>query len=63
VSASLDFSTAKLGTGARFKRLSATLAARGATDPDALAAFIGRKKYSAGGMAKLSSGQNLANPG
>jgi len=62
VSASLDFSTAKLGTGARFKRLSATLAARGATDPDALAAFIGRKKYSAGGMAKLSSGQNLANP-
>ena len=59
--ASLDFAAPKLGSGARFKRLSATLAARGATDPDALAAFIGRKRYGSAGMAKLSGGQNLAN--
>jgi len=62
VSASLDFTAPKLGSGARFKKLSATLAARGATDPDALAAFIGRRKYGAAGMAKLSGGASLANP-
>jgi len=61
VPSSLDFTTAKLGSGARFKKLSATLAARGATDPDALAAFIGRKKLGATGMAKLSGGASLAN--
>jgi len=54
--------TAKLGSGARFRKLSATLAARGATDPDALAAFIGRKRYGPAGMAKLSGGASLANP-
>ena len=53
--------TAKLGSGARFKKLSATLAARGATDPDALAAFIGRRKFGQTGMSKLSSGASLAN--
>ena len=62
MSASVDFSAAKLGSGARFKKLSATLAARGASDPDALAAFIGRKNYGAKGMAKLSGGASLANP-
>lgn len=36
---------AKLGSGARFKKLSGELAAKGAHDPDALAAFIGRKKH------------------
>jgi len=61
VSASLDFTAPKLGTGARFKKLSATLAARGASDPDALAAFIGRRKYGQAGMAKLSGGASLAN--
>lgn len=36
---------AKLGTGKRFKTLSRKLAAKGAKDSDALAAWIGRKKY------------------
>jgi hypothetical protein len=35
----------KLGSGARFKALSAKFAAEGARDPKALAAAIGRKKY------------------
>jgi hypothetical protein len=58
--ASLDLAVPKLGSGKRFAKLSATLAARGAKDPDALAAFIGRKKYGRAGMAKLSHGH--ANP-
>jgi hypothetical protein len=33
------------GTGARFKMLAAKLAGKGAADPDALAAKIGRKKF------------------
>lgn len=42
----------KLGTGARFKALSAKLAKRpGVKDPDALAAAIGRAKYGARRMA------------
>ena len=36
---------AKLGTGARFKALKGKLAKKGAKNPAALAAFIGRKKY------------------
>jgi len=56
--ASLDLAAPKLGTGARFKKLSATLAARGAKDPDALAAFIGRKKF---GPAKFGQ-MSHANP-
>jgi HK97 family phage prohead protease len=43
---------AKLGSGARFKALKASLAAKGARDPGALAAHIGRKKY---GKAKFMS--------
>ena len=35
----------KLGTGARFSQLTAALAQRGARNPKALAAYIGRKKY------------------
>jgi hypothetical protein len=34
-----------LGTGARFAALKNKLAARGAHDPAALAAWIGRRKY------------------
>lgn len=60
--ASLDLAAPKLGSGARFKKLSSTLAARGAHDPDALAAWIGRRKYTAKGMGRLSHGKNLANP-
>jgi hypothetical protein len=60
--ASLDMAAPKLGSGARFKKLSATLAARGAHDPDALAAWIGRRKFGASGMGRLSHGKSLANP-
>lgn len=42
------------GSGANFKKLSGALAARGASNPDGLAAFIGRKKYGRKGMKKLS---------
>lgn len=37
----------KLGSGKRFKALSSSLKAKGVKDPDALAAYIGRKKYGA----------------
>jgi hypothetical protein len=43
----------KLGTGARFGALTAQLAAKGVSDPEALAATIGRKKYGRAGFAKL----------
>ena len=48
----------KLGTGERFAKLKNKLSDRpGVTDPGALAAYIGRKKY---GKAKF---QNLAQRG
>lgn len=44
------------GGGGRFAALSKKLGKRsGVTDPDALAAAIGRKKYGKGRMAKFSS--------
>jgi hypothetical protein len=43
------------GSGDNFKKLSGTLAARGAHNPDALAAWIGRGKYGRKGMSKLSA--------
>lgn len=47
---------AKLGGGARFAALSKKLGSRpGVSDPDALAAYIGRKKYGAKRMASLSA--------
>jgi len=36
---------AKLGTGTRFKKLTAKLKQQGVKNPKALAAAIGRKKY------------------
>lgn len=45
----------KLGSGKRFSTLKKKLAARGANNPGALAAYIGRKKYGAKKMAKLSA--------
>lgn len=45
----------KLGTGARFKALKNKLAKKGAANPSALAASIGRKKYGAKKMAKMSA--------
>jgi len=35
----------RLGSGKRFKTLTASLKKRGVRDPEALAAWIGRKKY------------------
>jgi hypothetical protein len=46
----------KAGTGKRFAALKAAVAARhDVMDPGAVAAAIGRKKYGAAGMAKLSA--------
>ncbi len=42
----------KLGTGKRFKNLSSKLKKKGAKNPKALAAWIGRKKY---GNKKMSA--------
>jgi hypothetical protein len=50
------YAGARPGSGANFKKLSGALAARGADNPDALAAWIGRRKYGHKGMAKLSAG-------
>jgi hypothetical protein len=44
-----------LGEGGRFKALSKSLAGKGAENPGALAAWIGRKKYGASKMASLSA--------
>jgi hypothetical protein len=45
----------KLGSGARFAALKSELASRpGVTNPGALAAYIGRKKYGASRFAELS---------
>jgi len=37
--------TSKPGEGARFKAIAKVAKAGGATDPEAVAAFIGRRKY------------------
>lgn len=42
----------KLGGGGRFQKLKGQLAKKGASNPGALAAYIGRKKY---GNAKFNS--------
>ncbi len=45
----------KLGSGKRFKKLTGELKSKGAKDPKALAAYIGRKKYGAAKMAKMAA--------
>lgn len=45
----------KLGSGVRFRRLKSQLKKRGARNPGALAAYIGRKKYGSKKMAKMSA--------
>jgi len=42
-----------LGGGGRFKKLKGKLASKGAKNPGALAAYIGRKKYGKKKFAKL----------
>jgi hypothetical protein len=44
----------KLGSGKRFANLKSELGHKGAKNPGALAAFIGRKKYGAKKFASLS---------
>jgi len=44
----------KLGSGARFKALKAKLAAKGASNPGALAAYIGRRKFGRKKFAALA---------
>lgn len=57
-------SKAKLGSGKRFKELTRSLKSKGAKDPKALAASIGRKKYGTKKMATMSArGRRRANKG
>jgi hypothetical protein len=44
-----------LGSGERFKELTKELNAKGAESPEALAAWIGRRKHGAAKMAKLAA--------
>lgn len=51
---------AALGTGQRFAALKSSLASRpGVRNPGALAAYIGRKKYGATGMGRLSHHESI----
>lgn len=45
----------KLGSGKRFAALTRQLARRGARNPKALAAHIGRRKYGAKKMAQMAA--------
>ena len=45
----------KLGSGKRFKQLTSKLKKKGAKNPKALAAFIGRKKYGKKKMAAMAA--------
>ena len=44
-----------LGSGKRFAQLSSNLASKGAQNPNALAAYIGRKKYGNAKMQRLAA--------
>lgn len=46
----------KLGTGRRFADLKKKLGSKGAKNPGALAAYIGRKKFGKKKFGKLSAG-------
>lgn len=47
-------SSMRLGGGGRFRKLEGQLAAKGAHDPAALDAYIGRRKYGAAKFSKLA---------
>ncbi len=49
----------KLGTGGRFAQLKSKLASKGASNPTALAAYIGRKKYGGKGFSNLAHYHSL----
>lgn len=46
---------ARLGSGKRFKALKGKLARKGAKNPGALAAYIGRRKYGKAKFQKLAA--------
>lgn len=48
-------SKAKLGSGARFKAVERAAAKSGASDPAAVAAAVGRKKYGDEAMQKMAA--------
>lgn len=50
-----DGKSMKLGGGGRFAKLKSELASKGASNPGALAGFIGRKKYGAKKMGSMSA--------
>lgn len=54
-SATKKVKKAKLGTGKRFAKLEGELKDKGAKNPGALAAWIGRRKYGAKKMANWSA--------
>jgi hypothetical protein len=45
----------KPGGGGRFAAMKRKMAAKGAKNPGALAAYIGRQKYGKSGMAKMAA--------
>lgn len=45
----------KIGTGVRYRRLKSSLSRKGARNPGALAAYIGRKKYGKRRYAKMAA--------
>lgn len=52
-----------LGSGARFKAVEASAAKSGASDPAAVAASVGMKKYGKAAMAKMAAaGRKKAAP-
>ncbi|MGD9663117.1 MAG: hypothetical protein AB7U63_17815 [Porticoccaceae bacterium] len=54
--------TSKPGEGKRFAAMENLLEAKGAENPEALAAYIGRKKYGPKGFATMAaSGRKKAN--
>lgn len=53
----------KLGGGGRFKQVEDKARANGASNPAAVAAAVGRKKYGAKKMAKMASAGRKRHPG
>jgi hypothetical protein len=52
-----------LGSGQRFNKLKNKLASQGANNPQALAAYIGRKKYGDAKMQRMAALKRMHNRG
>lgn len=50
-----DAAKMRVGMGGRFAKLKGQLARKGATDPAALAAWIGRRKFGKGQFQKMAA--------